>query len=89
MAETSKPKNNDEGGYDKEVRMIFLTLHWWPREHFATFCAFQVISKHPDMELAQLRFLVNHPDLDKDVMKQKLEQLQKVSVAELLVGLIF
>ncbi|KAK5968027.1 Proteasome Regulatory Particle [Trichostrongylus colubriformis] len=37
----------------------------------------EVISKHPDMELAQLRFLVNHPELDKDVKKQKLDQLQK------------
>lgn len=36
----------------------------------------EVISKHPDMELAQLRFLVNHPDLDKDVKKQKLNQFQ-------------
>ncbi|PIO63651.1 PCI domain protein [Teladorsagia circumcincta] len=29
------------------------------------------------MELAQLRFLVNHPELDKDIKKQKLDQLQK------------
>ncbi|RCN46202.1 PCI domain protein [Ancylostoma caninum] len=36
----------------------------------------EIISKHPDMDLAQLRFLVNHPDLDSDVKKQKLEQLQ-------------
>ncbi|KAJ1365495.1 hypothetical protein KIN20_025849 [Parelaphostrongylus tenuis] len=36
----------------------------------------EIISKHPDMELAQLRFLVNHPDLDKDIKKQKLDQFQ-------------
>lgn len=33
------------------------------------------------MDLAQLRFLVNHPDLDQDVKKQKLEQLQAVGRA--------
>ncbi|CAJ0604250.1 unnamed protein product [Cylicocyclus nassatus] len=36
----------------------------------------EIISKHPDMELAQLRFLVNHPDLDPIIKKQKLDQLQ-------------
>ncbi|KAK6055113.1 26S proteasome non-ATPase regulatory subunit 6 family protein [Cooperia oncophora] len=37
----------------------------------------EIISKHPDMELAQLRFLVNHPELDKEIKKQKLDELQK------------
>ncbi|CAB3406726.1 unnamed protein product [Caenorhabditis bovis] len=36
----------------------------------------EVISKFPDLELAQIRFLVNHPELDKDLKAQKLEALQ-------------
>ncbi|CAD6197119.1 unnamed protein product [Caenorhabditis auriculariae] len=37
----------------------------------------EVICKHPDLELAQVRFLVNHPELDKDIKTQKLAVLQE------------
>ncbi|CAI5448794.1 unnamed protein product [Caenorhabditis angaria] len=36
----------------------------------------EVISKFPDLELAQVRFLVNHPEVAKDIKAQKLETLQ-------------
>ncbi|CAI4224334.1 unnamed protein product [Auanema sp. JU1783] len=36
----------------------------------------EVISKHPDLELAQLRFLVNHPEIDAAKKATSLNQIQ-------------
>lgn len=38
----------------------------------------EIISKHPDLHLAHLRYLVLHPDLAKDRKEANLAELQKV-----------
>ncbi|CAI2350633.1 unnamed protein product [Caenorhabditis sp. 36 PRJEB53466] len=37
----------------------------------------EVISRWPDLDLAQTRFMLNHPEVDKDVKAQKLAVLQE------------
>lgn len=49
----------------------------------------QVISKHPDLELAQLRFLVNHPEIANDKKEAAKTKLQEVFLYLLFKVLLF